>query len=44
MESDYISVSDAAQSIIAPLQKKTTHRVFNVGSAEGASVKQLVDL
>ena len=42
MERDYIYVADAVEATIAPLEKKTAHKIFNVGSGAGTSINQLV--
>ena len=44
MERDYIHVGDAAEATIAALEKKTTHRIFNVGSGSGTSLNRLIEL
>jgi len=44
MERDYIYVGDAAEATIAALEKKTTHKIFNVGSGAGTSLNQLIGI
>lgn len=44
MERDYIYVGDATEATIAALEKKTAHKIFNVGSGEGTSLNQLIEL
>lgn len=44
MERDYIYVGDAAEATIAALEKKTAHKIFNVGSGAGTSINRLVEL
>ena len=44
MERDYIYVGDAVEATIAALEKRTPHRVFNVGSGAGTSLNHLVEL
>ncbi len=44
MERDYIYVGDAVEATIAALEKRTPHRVFNVGSGAGTSLNQLIEL
>ena len=42
MERDYIYVADAVEATIAALEKKTAHKIFNVGTGAGTSINQLV--
>ncbi|MCK4388051.1 MAG: NAD-dependent epimerase/dehydratase family protein, partial [Dehalococcoidia bacterium] len=42
MERDYIYVADAVEATIAALEKKTAHKIFNVGSGAGTSINHLV--
>ena len=44
MERDYVYVGDAAEATIAALEKKTAHKIFNVGSGAGTSINQLIEL
>lgn len=44
MERDYVYVGDAVGATIAALEKKTAHKIFNVGSGAGTSINQLIDL
>ena len=44
MERDYIYVGDAVEATIAALEKRTPHRVFNVGSGAGTSLNHLLEL
>lgn len=41
---DYIYVCDAIEATIAALERKTKDKVFNVGSGEGTSLNQLIDI
>jgi len=43
-ERDYVYVGDAAEATIAALEKKTAHKIFNVGSGAGTSLNQLIEL
>lgn len=44
MVRDYLYVTDAARMITTVMNTPTAHEVYNVGSGEGASVAQLVQL
>jgi len=44
VERDYVYVGDAAEATIAVLEKKTAHKIFNVGSGAGTSLNQLITL
>ena len=44
MERDYIYVGDAIEATIAALEKKTAHKIFNVGSGAGTSINQLIEI
>ena len=44
VERDYVYVGDAAEATIAALEKKTAHKIFNVGSGAGASLNQLIEI
>jgi len=41
---DYIYIKDAVEATIAVLEKKTTEKIFNVGSGEGTSLNELIDI
>ncbi|MFC2042080.1 NAD-dependent epimerase/dehydratase family protein [Chloroflexota bacterium] len=41
---DYIYIEDAVEATIAVLEKKTSEKVFNVGSGEGISINELIDV
>jgi len=43
-ERDYIYVDDAVEATIAALERKTAHKIFNVGSGAGTSINQLVEI
>jgi len=43
-ERDYIYVGDAAEATITAIEKKTAHKIFNVGSGAGTSLNQLIEL
>ena len=44
MERDYIYVGDAVEATVAALEKRTCHKIFNVGSGAGTSLNQLIEL
>jgi len=44
MERDYIYVGDAVEATITALEKKTVHKIFNVGSGAGTSINRLIEL
>lgn len=44
MVRDYLYVTDAARMITAAMNAVTSHEVYNIGSGEGASVAELVQL
>jgi len=44
IERDYVYVGDAAEATITALEKKTAHKIFNVGSGAGTSLNQLIEL
>ncbi|MFB0520239.1 MAG: NAD-dependent epimerase/dehydratase family protein [Desulfatiglandales bacterium] len=44
MVRDYIYVGDAIEATIAALERNTKDKVFNVGSGEGTSLNQLIDI
>ena len=41
---DYIYITDAVNATIAVIEKQTNERLFNVGSGEGTSINQLIDI
>jgi len=43
-ERDYVYVGDAVEATITALEKKTVHKIFNVGSGVGTSINQLIEL
>lgn len=44
VERDYVYVGDATEATIAALERKTAHKIFNVGSGAGTSLNQLVKI
>ncbi len=41
---DYIYIKDAVDATIAILEKKTNEKIFNVGSGEGTTLNELIDI
>ena len=41
---DYIYIKDTVDATIAVLEKKTTEKIFNVGSGKGTSLNELIDI
>lgn len=41
---DYIYIKDAVDATIAVLEEKTNEKIFNVGSGEGTSLNELIDI
>lgn len=41
---DYIYIKDAVDATITTLEKKTNEKIFNVGSGEGTSLNELIDI
>jgi len=44
MERDYIYVGDAVKATITALEKKTAHKIFNIGSGTGTSINGLLEV
>lgn len=44
MVRDYIYIKDAINATIAVLEKKTNEKIFNIGSMEGTSINELVNI
>jgi UDP-glucose 4-epimerase len=44
VERDYVYIGDATEATIAALERKTAHKIFNVGSGAGTSLNQLVKI
>lgn len=41
---DYLYISDLVDALVLAAERETSHRLFNVGSGHGASLKELLDL
>ncbi len=41
---DYLYISDLVDALVLAAERETPHRLFNVGSGAGASLKELLDL